>query len=270
MKTLRTALNRKWWWKTLIILAGMAFLSSLGIWQLNRLEERRLYNETLIARLEAEPVNIDSTQLPASLDLLEDRRALATGQYDYEHQISVKNQYLEGQLGVALVTPLLLEGEEVALLVNRGWVPHQVAEPALWAEYEEGGGGTLSGYIQLSQTLPDGTQSAIPEDLETGWFRIDLGAIEEVLPYRVLPIVLQLAPDPGERGDALPRRFEPDLTVGEGNHLSYAIQWFIFALIGGVVYLSIVRREEGIGQTDGSSERPVPPLPSEHRPAKSI
>jgi hypothetical protein len=56
---------------------------------------------------------------------------------------------------------------------------------------------------------------------------------------------MQLAEE-GRRFDALPMRDQPPV-LDEGSHLSYAIQWFAFALIFGFGYIQFVRWQEERG-----------------------
>lgn len=87
------------------------------------------------------------------------------------------------------------------------------------------------------------------------WYRLDIEAIGQTLPYQLMPVVLQLGPADGNalnsrraQGEtyqsALPHRIEQDVTLDEGNHFSYALQWFGFAITAAVVYISVARRSE--------------------------
>ena len=40
----RALISRQWWWVTLVVLALMALFARLGIWQLDRLEQRQAAN----------------------------------------------------------------------------------------------------------------------------------------------------------------------------------------------------------------------------------
>jgi hypothetical protein len=59
------------------------------------------------------------------------------------------------------------------------------------------------------------------------------------LPYTLEPgFILQL-PEEGRTWDQYPIREEP-LRLDEGSHLSYSVQWFMFALILGFGYIQYV------------------------------
>lgn len=251
--TLALLFGRRWWWKTLILLLAMAAMFSLGIWQLNRLDQRRAFNQQRQAALAAPPIQLSGAPLPRGD--LRDRQATAQGEFDFARQVAIRNQSYLGQPGFHLVTPLLIAGSDKAVLVNRGWIPVGEADPATWHRLDELQSGPLIGILQPTRRRPDGTVSAIPQETVTGWYRLDIEAIQQTLPYPLLPVVLQLTTGNGDtlRGgrtqaagdlETLPRRIEPDISFSEGNHFSYALQWFGFAIIAAVVYISVARRAE--------------------------
>jgi surfeit locus 1 family protein len=240
------ALSRRLWWSALIVLAGMAIMIRLGFWQLDRLAQRRAYNAELVHQLALPPLSLAGDVLPIELraggDLaaLKNRSATARGTYDFSHQVVLKLQSWQGQPGAHLITPLLIEGSsraELAVLVDRGWVPYTEATPQSLPQFDEPGPVTVTGFIQLSQPLP--TDSSRPAGPQTEWYRLDIAALQAQMPYQLLPVYIQQSPPPGPGGNVkLPYRVEPVFDLSDGPHLSYAIQWYSFALIfgGGYVY----------------------------------
>jgi hypothetical protein len=79
------------------------------------------------------------------------------------------------------------------------------------------------------------------------------------MPYELLPVFILQLPEEGRTINDLPMREEP-LMLDEGSHFSYAIQWFMFAVILGGGYIFFVRsaelREQRIAGTlqDGASQ----------------
>jgi surfeit locus 1 family protein len=236
--------NRYWWWKTLIVLLAMAVMAALGQWQLDRLEQRRAYNEQVAAQIASEPIMIDGSPLVGATEELHNRRAMVSGEYDYANQISLKNQTYQGQPGVYLVTPLKIAGSNRAILVNRGWVPYNEGSPEHWGQFEEVARGELVGHLQKSRTLPDGRPVPVPETAQAEWFWLDIPVIGVQMPYELLPFYLDLAPEAGRPRNAFPARLQPVVELDEGNHMSYALQWYAFALIAGAVYIGLVRHQE--------------------------
>lgn len=245
----RTLFNRRWWWVTLLVIAMMILLARLGVWQLDRLAQRRAANAALVAALNQPPIplNDDTATMRAYAPRdvppdLADREVMVSGTYAYEDQLIVKLQPWQGQPGVHLITPLRIEGSDAAVLVDRGWIPD--------SEYEAGhrfddrsGSVTVKGYIALTETLRRGV-AVDPVTSGIGGdevYRVDIAAIQDELPYPLLPFYVKESPP--EAGDGeLPLATPREIDLSEGPHLSYAIQWFIFSVGLGVAYVIFVNR----------------------------
>jgi surfeit locus 1 family protein len=74
------------------------------------------------------------------------------------------------------------------------------------------------------------------------WNFVHIAGINQQVPYRLLPVYIQQAPDPAWTG--MPIRTQPKLELTEGSHLGYAIQWFAMAAILGFGYPFFIRRQE--------------------------
>ena len=237
MSLLSTFFSPRWRWATLAVVLGIVFLVRLGFWQLERLEWRRGENALKAAEINAAPLDLNT--LPSTIDLpaMWNRQATAIGQYDLAGQLLVRSQNYEGQPGVYLLVPLVLEGGDTAVLVHRGWLPS--AEAANAADYHQTGVVSVTGRIQLSEGLSGGRVTEITADNEL--FRIDVPAIANHLGYPILPVyLLEEPPPPPDR--ELPYQLTADLTLDEGDHLSYAIQWFIFAAMLAGIYTYLVAK----------------------------
>jgi surfeit locus 1 family protein len=70
------------------------------------------------------------------------------------------------------------------------------------------------------------------EDGQLTWRRVDLGALRQRLPYPLAPYLVLQEPDSGL--PTQPRRDDPP-ALDDGPHLTYAIQWFAFAITALVV-----------------------------------
>lgn len=234
--------NRRWWWATLLIIAGVALLIRLGFWQLDRLEQRRAYNATVAERWQEAPFDLVVEGLPADLAELEFRRVEARGEFDYANQILLKERPRGDVPGVVLVTPLVLEDER-AILVARGWVPYNQSMPEHWPQFEEPAGAPVIGLLQESQLLPSGKAPTIPDEPQIEWFSLNVDAVQPQMPYELLPVFILQLPEEGRAYTDLPYREEP-LRLDEGSHFSYAIQWFMFAAILGIGYLFLIQQQE--------------------------
>lgn len=241
MNLLKTLFNRRWWWVTLIVLLGMGVLARLGIWQLDRLAQRREANAILREQLMSDPLSLNDPGVDRSeLATMANRAIMATGRFDFSEQMLLKLQNYNGSAGAHLITPLLLEGRQDAVLVDRGWIPFSEEAPENWGQFDVFGTVTIDGYIQLTQTSRRATP---PEPPAREWYRVNVQAMERQLPYDLLPIYVRQAPPP-EGAEALPIQEAPEFDLSEGPHLSYAIQWFTFSLMLGIGYLFFVQRQQ--------------------------
>ena len=77
----------------------------LGLWQLDRLRQRRLRNAALLAARQRPALTVTQA---LSTDSTVSRRLYARGVYDYEHERLWRGRSYQGVPGVALVTPLRL------------------------------------------------------------------------------------------------------------------------------------------------------------------
>lgn len=251
--------SRKWLLATLLVLFGTALCVRLGIWQLDRLAQRRVFNAQVIT-MRAMPM-LDLNQAGASTALSADdvagmewRAVKVTGKYDFENQIAIRNQYNGSEYGYHLITPLLFSDASTALsangravLVDRGWIPAEGnAAPADWRKYDEPGAVTLEGQIRLGQTKPafGGVADALPVNGERldAWNNLDLVRISKQNPYPLLPIYVQPNADANDSEPPIP--FQPEVDLTEGSHFGYALQWFSFAIILFVGYPFFLKKQE--------------------------
>ena len=237
-RLLAALFSRQWWWVTLLVVATMMVLARLGFWQLDRLQQRRAANAVLSATLAASPLNLANTTLPDDWSVLKNRQAMATGAYDLDNQVILIVQNWQGRAGVHLITPLVFADGETAVLVDRGWIPEADNNPAGHAKYDVPEPATVEGIVALSQELSGSTESAA-EAPQKEWYRVDVAAIGQQMPYELLPVfVLQAAEDNSQP----PFRSTPEFDLSEGAHLGYAFQWFIFSLGLGIGYMIYVHK----------------------------
>jgi surfeit locus 1 family protein len=196
----------------IVAVLAAAVCVRLGIWQLDRLAQRKARNAALAARLALPVLEIRGGAISGDSARL--RRVTATGRYDFAAERAWPGRSFEGTPGVALITPLRL-ADGSAVLVDRGWVPSPDAFHVDHTVYRESDSATVTGIARL---LPRGRG-----DVDSAGF----------LPF----VIEQQAPN--TRG--LPRRW-PGPAFDNGSHLSYAVQWFSFALIALVGTAVMIRK----------------------------
>jgi surfeit locus 1 family protein len=236
--------SRRWWFATLLVIAATLTMIRLGIWQLDRLEQRRAFNAQVEAARAQPPLDLNATSA-SDLTGMEWRAVEVTGEYDFANQVAIRNQYYLTQPGYHLMTPLLFDGQ--AVLVDRGWIPAEGNDsPEAWRTYDEPGLVRVTGQIRLGQSKPalGGVADAPPADGSrlAVWNNADVGQIARQLPYPVPAVYVQPDPDPADAEPPIP--FQPELELTEGPHFGYALQWFTFAAILFFGYPFFVRKQE--------------------------
>jgi surfeit locus 1 family protein len=236
--------QRKWLLATLLVVAGTAVCLRLGIWQLDRLDQRRAFNYQ-VESMRSKPVLDLDQQVPDDISKMEWRAVKVQGKYDFANQVVLRNQYNGDQYGYHLLTPLLFDGK--AVLVDRGWIPAEGNSTSqAWQKYNEPGEVNLTGQIRLGQIKPrfGGVADVIPEDGTrlALWNNADIEHIVEQLPYPALSVYIQ--PNVDENDTTPPIPYQPTVELTEGPHFGYALQWFTFATILLVGYPFYLRKQE--------------------------
>ena len=238
-KVPRLLISRRWWWTTLLVLAGMVITFRLGIWQLDRLQQKRASNEAYIQQINSETLHLEGKDLPIDAEDAKDRIAAAEGSFDYDEQIVLVQQNYEGRPGGHLVAPFVFAGSDEAILVDRGWIPSHEIEQGDLKRFNDPGQSSVIGSLQPSQML-SGEPESEDDERKAEWYRIDIEAIQQQMPFELAPVYLVEKPAE-EIQDRLPYKVEPEIDLSEGPHLIYAIQWFFFCALLTVGYIYFVR-----------------------------
>ena len=223
----------KWIAFHLLVLCGCVALFSLGLWQLRRLDERQSFNATVEQRFNEPVVSLDllvpegmvneSDGAEALASSVEWRAVTISGTYLPEHELRVVNRSQNGRAGDNLVVPLKLDDGRV-LLVSRGFIPLGVEDPELPGITVE-----VTGRLHPSQERSLLGAKDPTEGVLTEVQRIDLMRLDPQIPGDLLPVYMDLLSSVPPEAPGIPEPvIAPDLS--EGNHLSYAIQWFTFSI----------------------------------------
>ena len=199
--------------------------TSLGFWQLRRRIQRLAQNAEVVSRLADPPVPV--RQLTHDSAALHYRRVYLNGRYDYSRQLKIVYRSRDGSPGINIVTPLRIAGTDTAVLVNRGWVYAPDGRTVDLSRWREADSLADTGYARPLFRAFSGPPGLPGRPDSYRW--LDLGALRSRLPYPVYPFVIVLEGNPDSHGKIPPRIPPPPLD--EGPHLSYAIQWFSFAII---------------------------------------
>lgn len=271
----RFALRGRWIVGLFGVLIAAAVCVRLGIWQLDRLDQRLAFNDTVEERGEAPVAPLDDLVSAGSPGEIEYRPVAVEGRFDAERELLVRARSFNGSPGMHVVTPLLV-GDDRAVLVNRGFVPVTDPDAAVPPEAKPPSEPVeVTGVVRAS--ADDGRFDPAPAAIaaEGTWghvTRVDIGRLQGEFPYELAPVVVRVEEEtPDQAGLPIPLA-PPEL--GQGPHLSYAIQWFGFATVFVIGWPVLIRhtarrRAEGPGPRwngNGRVDAPdVPPFPVRER-----
>jgi surfeit locus 1 family protein len=210
----------------------------LGVWQLHRLAERRAANDAARAKLALSPVDItDPARVPQDVAW---QRVACAGRWDTTRAVLLRGRSLRGVPGVEVICALLVEGSSTAVLVDRGFLVAADAENAPLAGLLDTARTEVRGVAQVlrrerNQRDPARTRDEVPRVLQVRELSQDVAA--RFFPYPVAPLIVRQMPAHEDQG-GWPRPLPPP-PLDDGPHVSYAIQWFAFAVValvaGGLV-----------------------------------
>lgn len=242
---LQTLRQPKWIVATVIVLILAAVFVGLGLWQLDRLEQRRALNEQGIARQGQEPVGLAELleEAGGNLESIQYRPVRITGVLDPSDEVLIRSQIELGQAGFHVITPFVSD-DGTAVLVNRGWVPLNMDTPPVEVPSPTGPT-SIEGWIQLTSTRPTlGRED--PSGDQDILSRVDIDRIGEQVSHDLAPVYVVAVEGSGAE---LPVTVDPPDFSDERSHLAYALQWFAFAAIGLIGFFFLVRRK-GVPQSD--------------------
>jgi cytochrome oxidase assembly protein ShyY1 len=150
--------------------------------------------------------------------------------------VTVINRSQNGTAGYDVLVPFRTTNNET-FLINRGFMQLSMPLPTLPTTPIK-----VLGYIRDTQSR--GTLGAVDSTDATvrEFQRFDIPLIAERLGVETQPLFIQLRDEVPTPTQAWPAPVAlPDLN--EGTHLSYAVQWFFFALTALVAWVVVVRRK---------------------------
>lgn len=224
----------------------------LGVWQLDRNEQRQDRNDIIEANVGGEPV--PAAELAPPGEPLDDgdrwRSVVVTGEYDAENELLLRLRPVNGERGVHALTPLVT-ADGAALLVDRGFVPADGRDDdEIDVPPPPSGQVTVTARVRSSE----GGQDVDPASGAVRY--VDVDAIEGWLPYPLYGAWGELIEQEPPADDELRPLAAPETEAGP--HLSYAIQWFIFAVVGIGGFVLLVRAEAR-GRREVSAPGPADP-----------
>lgn len=211
---------------SVFLIIGLSILCSLGWWQYQRLQ----WKQGIIADMETErardasPYKIDFQSISQDKKYI---RGFVSGRFIHDRGVFIQPRVYNRTPGYHVFTPFLIEGGDLSVLVNRGWVPLEVERPEDFQLESPQGPITLKGMMVLNEA----PNRFVPQNnpAENIWFRIDLEQIaakKGVNLFKTHYFHLETSDHDGNYPIAEATKIEIS-----NNHAQYMIFWFTMALV---------------------------------------
>lgn len=253
----RFLLTRRWLGLLALVVVMAVACVLLGSWQLDRRDQRLERNAQVVDNYDLAPAPLDSVLVDGDLPAERTWTPVALeGEYVEEATVLVRNRPLDGRPGYEVLVPLRTDAG-TTLVVNRGWVPtgrsgqEPDAVPAPPSGPVEVVARLRPAEPRSDRDAPSGQSLTITPGTFTG-SDVVAGA------YGALA---SESPAPGELLEAAPRP-----ALDEGPHLSYAMQWVVFALMGLAGFVVLARRTAEWDAEDAVARGGVPRPTASRRP----
>lgn len=233
----RTLFTPRWLALLAVLVAIIVGFAQLGLWQLAVARDDAI-DRAAAERAAQQPVTV--TELISPYESWSEENTLrsvqASGRYVGDEQFLVPSRLLEGEPGLWVVTPLVVDGTGARLAMVRGFVtsPEEATPPP-------------DGEVVITGALAPGESPNPRPDLPPGQLgSIDLAALVNVWPapiYNAFVFVQEEQDAAGEPVADHPTRIPPPRIGGEVDwrNLGYALQWWVFAGFAVFMYWRLLR-----------------------------
>jgi cytochrome oxidase assembly protein ShyY1 len=226
-------------WTTWFVVAALFATACVALanWQLDRRDQAVSKIQRMVENYDKSAIFFSEVKgLPIeALTPYEWTPVEIVGRYLVNEKLLVRNRPIAGQPGFLQLIPFeLLTGEVV--IVERGWIPADSSLAPAAELIPSDATKTVVARIRLAELTPNRMS---PEGFATS---LHLESLAKLVESEIeQKFYLRLISDaPGE-----PRSPQPlgKPLLDEGNHLSYAVQWILFALMGFFALFWAIRQE---------------------------
>ena len=207
----------------------------LGFWQIDRGNEKSyIYNSYMSGLLEAPEHFNKLPDKPSQFTNVIIEKSIFSALPDKHFLLD--NKVFERKAGYEVLSPILIDNK--ILLVNRGWVTNHNRQrlPNILNLNNNNLIGYVYYYGDAYELEEQKYSSVFPIVIQS----IEIDEISNVLDAEVLPYILILSKSDNDNYTIQPKyKKNPEL-----KHYMYAGQWFLFAIIGLVFMLILLRRDK--------------------------
>jgi len=219
---------------TIAALVALIILVGLGNWQMQRLAWKEALIAQVTARVELPPAPLAEVLSQGTPDEITYRPVTVSGVFDHGREIHLFGQNLDGFAGYFIYTPLM-RANEPTVIVNRGFVPTPLKDPAARLVGQIEGRVTLTGLVRAPRA---GNAFQPQNDADRNeWFRANLNEMASHLGEAIAaPVFVDAGPTPNPGG--WPQGGQTRINF-RNSHLGYALTWYGLAVTLLGVYIAV-------------------------------
>lgn len=248
----------------IVFAIACAFLSN---WQFTRNADRAEQLALVEANYDASPVPLADVLAPGAMLAPSDewQPVVLTGEYLADEQILVRNRPHGGTAAFEVLVPFRLDDGRV-LVVNRGWIPPGADRPEPDAvPAPPAGAVTVVVRVRPGEALPGSGRSAPAGQVPTIHLETIAAAVgADVADLETGAYGVLVSEEP--QAATMPQALESP-SEDPGPHLSYAIQWILFAIMGFIFIGYVIRTELRHRREDAEDRRADAARPRRDRDA---
>lgn len=221
------------WLVVAVTVVGVFCLSSLGVWQLQRAEEKK----QILSELESQSDNtLQALRLPVTdAEKLRYQHVQLEGEYISNKQFVLDNQIRNHKAGYNILTPMRINNTDFVVLIDRGWLPIENSRDDLPEIEVDEAMRTITGtiYTPFGEAYSLGTVDNDGLDWPRLIQYLDFPALSQRLGIELQAFTVRLDKN---HEDGFLREWQV-FAFSPNRHLAYAVQWFALALTLLIIFI---------------------------------
>lgn len=220
---------------TIITILCLILFIRLGFWQIHRYHEKINSNQNYLSHSKLPAVDIKHISIKQQINYYPLK---VTGYFDNHYQLLLDNRIYQHRVGYEVLTLFRPLQDNQAILVNRGFVPRTTTRDQLPIIKPVTEQLTLQGVLLIphKNTFSLGPVIENPGKWPMIVEVLNLEQLSKMLGVKLYPYILLLkASEP----HGFVRDWQPITGLPPQQHLSYAVQWFSFALVLVIIFFGL-------------------------------
>ncbi len=204
----------------------------LGLWQIDRANEKAYLYHAFNERISKNPIQFEVIKS----NPVDFTKIIITGTYISNKQFLLDNKIFNKKAGYEVISPMLFDDQIV--LINRGWVSNNNRQSLPNIDIRNVDS-QATGYIYKYKDFYQLSEDFYKNDWPLIIQNIEIDKIKQMFKYKVFPYVLIMSEDQ-ENSYNIQTIYKKNSDL---KHYMYAGQWFLFAFIG-IIFMIILLRKD--------------------------